>query len=104
MTDITNKYRDQQIEVILYLPVNTRLIAATNTRSFHKNEPVYRDILILGDEEKTLLITPEGTQCLDCIEESNTIIDANIQAPSPPTPPVPIEPVVTVVTVNTNQN
>ena len=98
LTDITNKYRDQQIEVILYLPVNTRLIAATNTRSFHKNEPVYRDILILGDEEKTLLITLEGTQCLDCIEESNTIIDANIQAPSPPTPPVPIEP------VNTNQN
>ena len=101
LTDITNKYRDQQIEVILYLPVNTRLIAATNTRSFHKNEPVYRDILILGDEEKTLLITLEGTQCLDCIEESNTIIDANIQAPSPPTPPVPIEP---VVPVNTNQN
>lgn len=101
LTDITNKYRDQQIEVILYLPVNTRLIAATNTRSFHKNEPVYRDILILGDEEKTLLITPEGTQCLDCIEESNSIIDANIQAPSPPTPPVPIEP---VVPVNTNQN
>ena len=104
LTDITNKYRDQQIEVILYLPVNTKLIAATNTRSFHKNEPVYRDILILGDEEKTLLITPEGTQCLDCIEESNTIIDANIQAPSPPTPPVPIEPVVPVVPVNTNQN
>ena len=104
LTDITNKYRDQQIEVILYLPVNTRLIAATNTRSFHKNEPIYRDILILGDEEKTLLITPEGTKCLDCIEESNTIIDANIQAPSPPTPPVPIEPVVPVVPVNTNQN
>ena len=101
LTDITNKYRDQQIEVILYLPVNTRLIAATNTRSFHKNEPIYRDILILGDEEKTLLITPEGTQCLDCIEESNTIIDAKTQAPSPPTPPVPIEP---VVPVNTNQN
>ena len=104
LTDITNKYRDQQIEVILYLPVNTRLIAATNTRSFHKNEPIYRDILILGDEEKTLLITPEGTQCLDCIEESNSIIDANIQAPSPPTPPVPIVPVVPVVPVNTNQN
>jgi len=101
LTDITNKYRDQQIEVILYLPVNTRLIASTNTRSFHKNEPIYRDILILGDEEKTLLITPEGTQCLDCIEESNSIIDANIQAPSPPTPPVPIVP---VVPVNTNQN
>ena len=104
LTDITNKYRDQQIEVILYLPVNTRLIAATNTRSFHKNEPIYRDILILGDEEKTLLITPGGTQCLDCIEESNSIIDANIQAPSPPTPPLPIVPVVPVVPVNTNQN
>ena len=46
LTDITNKYRDQQIEVILYLPVNTRLIAATNTRSFHKNEPVYRETFL----------------------------------------------------------
>jgi len=71
LTDITNKYRDQQIEVILYLPVNTKLIAATNTRSFHKNEPIYRDILILGDEEKTLLITPTGTKCLDCPSSSN---------------------------------
>ncbi|MDC1363402.1 PspC domain-containing protein [Flavobacteriaceae bacterium] len=71
LTDITNKYRDQQIEVILYLPVNTKLIAATNTRSFHKNEPIYRDILDIGDEGKILLITPTGTKCLDCPSSSN---------------------------------
>ncbi len=104
LTDIANKYRDQEMEIIIYLPVDTRLVADKNTRSFHRNESRYRDILILGDEEKTLLITPEGTQCLDCIEESNSIIDANIQVPSPPTPPVPIVPVVPVVPVNTNQN
>lgn len=82
LTDITNKHRDQQIEIIVYLPVNTRLIAATNTRSFHENEPIYRDILILDDEEKTLLITPEGTQCLDCTEESTILIDINKETPS----------------------
>ena len=71
LTDITNKYRDQQIEVILYLPVNTRLIAATNTRSFHRNESRYRDILDIGDEGKILLITPTGTKCLDCPSSSN---------------------------------
>ena len=66
LTDIENKYRDQEMEIILYLPVDTRLVADKNTRSFHRNESRYRDILDVGDEGKVLKITPTGTLCLDC--------------------------------------
>jgi phage shock protein PspC (stress-responsive transcriptional regulator) len=71
LTDIANKYRDQEMKIIIYLPVNTKLIADRNTRSFHSNESRYRDILDLGDEGKILLITPSGTKCLDCPNSSN---------------------------------
>ena len=71
LTDIANKYRDQEMEIIIYLPVDTRLVADKNTRSFHRNESRYRDILDIGDEGKILLITPTGTKCLDCPSSSN---------------------------------
>ena len=54
------------MEIIVYLPVDTRLVADKNTRSFHRNESRYRDILDVGDEGKILKITPTGTLCLDC--------------------------------------
>ena len=71
LTDIANKYRDQEMEIIIYLPVDTRLVADKNTRSFHRNESRYRDILDIGDEGKILLITPTGTKCLDCPSTTN---------------------------------
>jgi hypothetical protein len=54
------------MEIVLYLPVNTQLIADRNTRSFHRNESRYRDILDVGDEGKLLVVTSSGTKCLDC--------------------------------------
>lgn len=78
LSDITNRFYDQELEIVLYLPVNTTLIADSNTRSFHKNDSRYRDILDVGDEGKQLLITANGTRCLDCgntteTNNSNTI-------------------------------
>lgn len=68
-TDFKNKYRDQEVTVILYLPVGTILYADTNTYSFHRNNSYHKDILNNGDEEKFLIIEKEGTHCLDCPEE-----------------------------------
>ncbi|GER59034.1 PspC domain-containing protein [Patiriisocius marinus] len=78
LSDVTNRFYDQELEIVLYLPVNTTLIADSNTRSFHKNDSRYRDILDVGDEGKQLLITANGTRCLDCgntteTNNSNTI-------------------------------
>jgi phage shock protein PspC (stress-responsive transcriptional regulator) len=72
-TDFENKYRDQEVEVVVYLPVGTILYADDNTYSFHRNDYNYRDILNNGDEEKYLIIEDGKTRCLDCpIEEKES--------------------------------
>jgi len=65
-TDFENKYRDQEIQFIVYLPEGTVLFADDNTYSFHRNDSYYRDILDNGDEEQYLLIQEGETKCLDC--------------------------------------
>jgi hypothetical protein len=66
ITDLAQKYRDQEVEVILYLPIGSILYAEDNTYSFHRNNSRYNDILDNGDEEKYLRILEDETECLDC--------------------------------------
>lgn len=73
ISEVKNRFYDQEIELVLYLPINTQLVADVNTRSFHKNDRRYRDILDVGDEGKTLLITNNGTRCIDCGKTNKTI-------------------------------
>ena len=68
-TDPSNKYREQKVQVTLFLPVGAVLYANDNTYSFHRNTDYYGDILHNGYEERYLRITGEGTECLDCPEE-----------------------------------
>ncbi|TDI80382.1 MAG: PspC domain-containing protein [Bacteroidetes bacterium] len=70
-TPIENNYRDQEVELIVYLPVGTILYANDNTYSFHRNDYHYRDILDNGDEEHYLLIEDGETRCLDCPAREN---------------------------------
>lgn len=65
-SDIDNKYREQEVEVVLYLPVGSILYADNNTYSFHRNSSRWDDILNNGDEEQYLLIKNDDTDCLDC--------------------------------------
>lgn len=71
-TDFANKYRDQEIEVILYLPVGSIIYADDNTYSYHRNDSWYRDILHNGDEEKYLMVLEDRTECIDCPEHEKT--------------------------------
>jgi hypothetical protein len=63
---IDDKYRDQEIEIIIYLPKESILWADKNTYSYHRNSSRYNDILNNGDEEHYLIINEDKTQCLDC--------------------------------------
>ena len=83
-TNISNKYRYQLVEVIVYLPIGSILYADKNTFSYHRNNSNYKDILKNGDEENYLLINSLKTDCLDCE-------DASIKAKSliPVTPNTP---------------
>jgi len=68
LTAIEKKYRGQEIEISLYLPIGTILNADRNTRSFHRNSNRYQDILENGDEEYYLEIQDGKTFCLNCPE------------------------------------
>ena len=79
LTPMENKYRDQEIEITLFLPEGTILIAEDNTYSYHRNDSRHNDILHNGMEGKLLLILKNKTECLDCPEDekTNTSYDAD---------------------------
>ncbi|OZV67642.1 PspC domain-containing protein [Winogradskyella aurantia] len=66
-TSVDNKFSEQQVMVILYLPENTILYADDNTHSFHQNSSYYNDILDSGMEEHYLRVVEDDVECLDCI-------------------------------------
>ena len=69
LTALENKYRDQEIDITLYLPEGSILYAEDNTYSFHRNDARFGDILDNGDEEEYLLVLKNRTVCTDCPEE-----------------------------------
>ena len=77
-TSIDNKFSDQEVEIVLYLPEGTTLYSDNNTYSFHRNSSYYNDILDNGMEEHYLKIIEDGTICLDCKNDDYKIkVDIN---------------------------
>jgi hypothetical protein len=70
ITDVSNKFSDQNIEILLYLPEGTIFYADDNTHSFHQNSSYRNDILKSGMEEHYLKVIEDDVECLDCIEEN----------------------------------
>ncbi|HBR54816.1 MAG TPA: hypothetical protein DEA82_11810 [Flavobacteriaceae bacterium] len=68
LTAIENKYRDQEIEITVFLPEGSVVYAEENTYSFHRNDSRYRDILHNGMEDRLLLVLKNKLQCLNCPE------------------------------------
>jgi len=66
VTDYDNKFNDQEVQIILYLPEGTILRADRNTYSFHRNSSYYNDILDNGMEEHYLEVISNDVKCLDC--------------------------------------
>lgn len=77
LTEIDNKYRNQKVEVELYLPEGSILNVDKNTYTYHSNTSSYGDILDNGFENKHLQIINNGIKCLDC-EDDNYKVDINI--------------------------
>ncbi len=76
LTNADNKFRDQEVEVTLYLPEGSILYADGNTYSFHRNSSYYRDILDNGFEEHYLQVTDGDVICLDCPrDDSDEVIE-----------------------------
>lgn len=76
-TEYQNKFSDQKVEVIIYLPEGATLIADENTSSFHSNTSRYNDILDQGMEGFILKIMDNSIYCEDCPRDFNIDIDVN---------------------------
>ncbi|MBT8267515.1 MAG: PspC domain-containing protein [Bacteroidia bacterium] len=79
LMDAENKFRDQEVEIIVYLPEGTILYADDNTYSFHRNSSSYRDILDNGFEEHYLEIIDQDVRCLDCPGDKNYKVQIDIK-------------------------
>ena len=71
LTEIEQKYRGQNIEIIIKLPINSVLFPDENTYSYHRNTSKYNDILDNGKEEHYLKVTHKSMRCLDCPNLNN---------------------------------
>ncbi len=77
LTEMENKYRNQEVEIVVYLPVGSILYAEENTYSFHRSYSHYRDILDNGNESHYLRILENKTECLDCPYDESESWESN---------------------------
>ncbi|MBU2919907.1 PspC domain-containing protein [Winogradskyella psychrotolerans] len=84
ITHASNKFSDQHIEVVLYLPEGSIFIANSNTQNFRRYYKSSNEILKRGMENHFLKVKEDDVECLDCdddieneefIEETSEIIE-----------------------------
>ena len=78
-TDLAHKYRDQHVEVIVYLPTGSVLWADHNTHSYHQNTKAYNDLLDSGYESHYLKVMDRELKCLDCPSNESESGDSDAQ-------------------------
>ena len=78
LTDIENKFRDQEVQLTVYLPEGSIINIDDNTYSFHRNYSQYRDIIDNGFEEHYLKVIKDDVICLDCADEDKFKINIDI--------------------------
>ncbi|HMB99410.1 MAG TPA: PspC domain-containing protein [Flavobacteriaceae bacterium] len=77
-TDLKNKFRNQQVEIIVHLPEGTTFFADENTYSYHRNYRNSNDILDNGMEEHYLKVVEDDVVCLDCPEDENFKVNVDL--------------------------
>jgi len=72
-SDLNNKYRDQDVRVVLYLPIGSTLYPDKNIEDFHHSSDFYGNILNYGEEGNYLKINDNSTSCESCpLEQMNS--------------------------------
>ncbi|MAZ27305.1 MAG: hypothetical protein CL868_09545 [Cytophagaceae bacterium] len=60
------QYRDQDLDIIIYLPEGTQLMVDKNTGHYHRNSGYSGDLLWSGSEDKVLTMHNGKLICADC--------------------------------------
>jgi phage shock protein PspC (stress-responsive transcriptional regulator) len=79
-TDAKNKYSEQEVRVIVYLPEGTVLFTDTNTSRYQRRSyNNYNSILSNAKDGHYLKVINNGVECLDCPEEIEAVETAVIE-------------------------
>ncbi|MCG2418279.1 PspC domain-containing protein [Aequorivita sp. F47161] len=68
ITDTSNKYRDQQIEVTIYVPVGTVVYSEENTTSYYSYNSNFKKLNDWDNQAHYFRILKNEVACLDCKE------------------------------------
>ncbi|GAA4957629.1 PspC domain-containing protein [Algibacter aquimarinus] len=80
-TDPENKFSDQEVDVILYLPENTILNLNNNTESYLYYRKYTGNIVSRNDTNHYLKVLEDDTECLDCPLEEEDEFDVTVNTP-----------------------
>lgn len=72
-TDTANKYRDQKIEITIYLPVGTVVYPDENTTSYYSFNSEFKKSSSWDNEAHYYKVLKTKFECLDCITKEETI-------------------------------
>ncbi|AFL81617.1 putative stress-responsive transcriptional regulator [Aequorivita sublithincola DSM 14238] len=73
ITAISNKYRDQEIEITIYLPEGTVVYPEENTSSYALFNPEFKELSNWDNEAHYFRILKNKAECLDCSEKEEII-------------------------------
>jgi phage shock protein PspC (stress-responsive transcriptional regulator) len=74
-TDAKNKYSEQEVRIILYLPEGTILYTDQNLSKYNRYSSSYNNILHNVEYQHYLKVLKDDVECLDCAEEIETTED-----------------------------
>mgnify|MGYP001100723129 CR=1 FL=1 len=77
-TNPSNKYSDQEVDIILYLPENTIIKLNSNTKSYLSNRKYTSNIISVREANHYIKILEDDIECLDCpIEDEDFKVEVN---------------------------
>ena len=79
LTDFENKFRDQNVELFLYIPEGSYIDLNRNTRSFLNHYRSSENIVSHNHASHLLLVKEDSVDCLDCDEDDNYKVRIDVE-------------------------
>ncbi len=77
ITETANKYRNQQIEITVYVPEGTIIYSEENATSYYGYNSEFAKLNDWDNEAHHYLILKNKSECLDCLEEEIILEEAD---------------------------
>ena len=91
LTDLANKYRNQKVEIYLYLPMGTVFQCDDSVKEYDNSDNSFFDMQWDNANEQQYMMEEDKVQCLTCPhdeEDEDIMYDQNGEMiPAPPGPP-----------------